>query len=62
MKIDVTPAQLKAIQQLTDDCESMLGAGEEEADAVWNHHIQLIDRMLEKNGRPRTHCPNGLTQ
>ncbi|BBV91315.1 MAG: hypothetical protein E6661_07140 [Enterobacter sp.] len=53
MKLDVTPAQLEAIKRLTDDCASMVGCGEEESDKAWSKNIDLIDRMLKKNGHER---------
>ena len=53
MKFDVTPAQLEAIKRLTDDCASMIGCGEEESDKSWSRNINLIDRMLKKNGHER---------
>ncbi|HHA2202593.1 TPA: hypothetical protein ACOEAW_001615 [Enterobacter hormaechei subsp. xiangfangensis] len=53
MKLDVTPAQLEAIKRLTDDCASMVGCGEEESDNAWSKNIDLIDRMLKKNGHER---------
>lgn len=53
MKIDVTPAQLEAIKRLADDCASMIGCGNYEADKVWSRNVELIDRMLESNGLSR---------
>lgn len=53
MKIEVTPAQLEAIKNLTDDCASMVGGGEYESDRIWLKYIRLIDRMLAKNGHQR---------
>lgn len=53
MKLNVTPAQLEAIKRLTDDCDSMLGCGNEDADKAWERNIKLIDRMLENNGHTR---------
>ncbi|SAP76385.1 Uncharacterised protein [Raoultella planticola] len=53
MKINVTPAQLEAIKRLTDDCASMIGCGNYEADKAWYRNVKLIDRMLESNGHSR---------
>ena len=53
MKLEVTPAQLEAIKRLTDDCASMVGCGEDESDKAWSKNIDLIDRMLKKNGHKR---------
>lgn len=53
MKLEVTPHQLEAIIKLTDDCDSMIGCGEEESDKIWVRHIRLIDRMLKNNGYSR---------
>lgn len=52
-KLDVTPAQLEAIKRMTDDCDAMIGCGNEEEDAAWIRNVKLIDRMLEKNGHKR---------
>lgn len=53
MKLDVTPAQLEAIKRLTDDCASMIGCGNEESDKAWSRNVDLVDRMLKKNGHKR---------
>ncbi|HBR1508325.1 TPA: hypothetical protein L9L79_003225 [Klebsiella quasipneumoniae subsp. quasipneumoniae] len=53
MKINVTPAQLEAIKRLADDCASMIGSGNYEADKAWSRNVKLIDRMLESNGHSR---------
>ncbi|HBW6841816.1 MULTISPECIES: hypothetical protein [Klebsiella pneumoniae complex] len=53
MKINVTPAQLEAIKRLADDCDSMIGCGNYEADKAWSRNVKLIDRMLESNGHSR---------
>ncbi|HED3233482.1 hypothetical protein IFY68_05655 (plasmid) [Klebsiella pneumoniae] len=53
MKIEITPAQLEAIRELTDDCASMIGCGEDDSDRIWLKRIRLIDRMLTKNGYQR---------
>lgn len=53
MKINVTPAQLEAIKRLTDDCDSMIGCGNYEADKAWSRNVKLIDRMLKNNGHTR---------
>lgn len=53
MKLEVTKAQLEAIKQLTDDCASMVGCGEDSSDEIWQKRINLIDRMLAKNGHSR---------
>lgn len=54
MKLDVTPAQLEAIKRLTDDCASMIGCGDDDSDKAWARYVDLIDRMLKKNGHERT--------
>ncbi|HBU6573433.1 TPA: hypothetical protein MC588_002898 [Citrobacter amalonaticus] len=50
MKLDVTPAQLEAIKRLTDDCASMM----DDSDKAWARYVDLIDRMLKKNGHERS--------
>jgi len=53
MKLDVTHAQLEAIKRLTDECASMIGCGDEGSDKAWSRYVDLIDRMLKKNGHER---------
>lgn len=53
MKINVTPAQLEAIKRLTDDCDSIIGCGNHEADKAWSRNVKLVDKMLESNGHAR---------
>ncbi|WP_316515332.1 hypothetical protein [Klebsiella aerogenes] len=60
MKIDVTPAQLEAIKRLTDDCDSMIGCGNDDADKAWARNVKLIDRMLANNGFSRNFKEKGL--
>ncbi|WP_265495017.1 hypothetical protein [Providencia heimbachae] len=62
MKLEVTKAQLEAIKSLADDCAAMLGSGSEEADRIWSKHIQLIDRMLRKNGHERYFNSQGCNE
>ena len=55
MIIQITKEQLKAIIDMTDDTEAMLGNGDMEGgvdgdnDRIWNHRCILIRRMLNKN-------------
>lgn len=49
MKIEITPAQLEAIKNMTDDISAMIGANGEDADATWARHVKAVDRMLAKN-------------
>jgi len=53
MKLEFTPAQLEALKRLTDDVDSMIGCGESESDTTWAKNVDLIDRMLKKNGLSR---------
>ncbi len=53
MKLDVTPAQLEAIKRMVDDVDSMIGCGEAASDKAWERNVNLIDRMLAKNGLSR---------
>ncbi|EPN1620225.1 hypothetical protein ACTV1I_002547 [Cronobacter dublinensis] len=53
MKLDVTPAQLEAIKRIADDVDAMIGCGEAASDKAWSRSVNLIDRMLAKNGLSR---------
>lgn len=59
MKLEVTEAQLRAIINMADDMEAMIGNGTEAdesgkcPDDHWAGYIRLVDRMLKKNGYSR---------
>ncbi|ELY4027189.1 hypothetical protein SMY33_003704 [Cronobacter malonaticus] len=53
MKLDVTPAQLEAIKRMADDIDSMIGCGDSASDGAWERNVNLIDKMLKKNGLSR---------
>jgi hypothetical protein len=59
VKIEVTEAQLRAIINMTDDMEAMIGNGTEDdetgdcPDDHWIRYIRLVDRMLKNNGYSR---------
>ncbi|EOC0011699.1 hypothetical protein ACI0X9_003386 [Cronobacter turicensis] len=53
MKLHVTQAQLEAIKRIADDIDSMIGCGEYDSDKAWQRNVNLIDRMLAKNGLSR---------
>lgn len=50
-QITITKAQIKAIQELTNDCEAMIGSSDR--DVIWLKYIKLIDRFLETNNIER---------
>jgi len=50
--LEITPQQLEALKNITDDASAMIGVGEEE-DLLRIKWIRLIDRMLKKNGYKR---------
>lgn len=52
MKVEITPAQLKAIMEITDTVSGMLGVGSD-FDIIEGKNIKLIDRFLKKNGFKR---------
>jgi len=52
IKLEITEAQLIAIMEMTDECSSMLGVGEDE-DKLRVRRIMLIDRLLKKHGYKR---------
>ena len=51
MKIDVTPAQLKAIKDMADDMSAMIGC-DAEGDYIWERLIKHVDNMLKMNDLP----------
>lgn len=52
IKLEVTPAQLKAISELAADISAMIGCGDPEgADKRWERQTRLIDKMLKQNGK-----------
>ncbi len=53
MKLEITPAQLKTIMDLTDDISAMTGCSDEEQNNKWTKDVRLVDRMLKKNGYKR---------
>ncbi|EOW6706698.1 hypothetical protein ACOZ1A_000155 [Cronobacter malonaticus] len=53
MKLDVTPAQLEAIKRMADDVDAMIGCSDAASDKAWSRNVDLIDRMLAKNGLSR---------
>lgn len=52
IKLEITEAQLIAIIEMTDECSSMLGTGEDE-EKIRVRRIRLIDRMLKNHGYKR---------
>ena len=53
MKLDVTPAQLKAIKDMADDLQSFHdGHCEPETDKAMAHQIRMVDAMLKRNNLP----------
>lgn len=49
-RLNVTPAQLRALLNLLDDIEAMSGGGGSEQDEIWWRYVVLLRRMLRKNG------------
>ncbi len=52
MKVDITPAQLKAIKDMTDDLDAQLGNFDDEPHAIAKHQIKMVDAFLKRNGLP----------
>lgn len=52
MKLDVTPAQLKAIKEMADNVSSSIGCGNEEFDELSAHQVEMVDAMLKQNNLP----------
>lgn len=55
MKVEITPAQLKAIIMAADNLSAMTGIGNTDFDNECNRIVKLIDRFLKKNGIKRSH-------
>lgn len=60
MKIEITEAQLRAIVNITDDVEGMIGCADDDVftdgfnwDTETKKRVKLIDRFLAKNGYQR---------
>lgn len=51
LKVDITPAQLEVIKDLTDDISGMIGSGGD-SDEVWLRKVKIVDRFLAKNNLP----------
>ena len=49
MKLDITPAQLKAIKCMADDLSAMIGGAQ---DDEWGKLIKQVDNMLKRNDLP----------
>ncbi|UKA04845.1 hypothetical protein [Photobacterium damselae] len=48
--ITVTASQLEAIYSQFNDCSTMVGCGDNDAD--WERNIKAVNRMLKANGLP----------
>lgn len=57
MKVEITNPQLKAMNDLLDDIEGMLGCAYNECgentDEIWSRKLKLIDRFFVKNNIDR---------
>lgn len=54
MKVEITKAQLKAIEDGIDTLEAMIGVGQEDFDNEASKAVMMFDRFLKKNNlRPR---------
>lgn len=51
IKLELTEAQLNAIMNLTDEASARIGGGDNDTDRI--KCVNLIDRMLNKNGYKR---------
>ncbi|ELY3763470.1 hypothetical protein [Cronobacter sakazakii] len=49
----LTHAQLEAIKRMVDDVDAMIGCGDSASDGAWERNVNLIDKMLKKNGLSR---------
>lgn len=46
-KVNITTAQLKAIIDMRDDIEAMMGTGD--SDSIWRKNVKLVNRFLSNN-------------
>lgn len=54
MKVDITPAQLKAIKEMTDTVSSTLVSSFDEALSRESaHQVKMVDAFLKRNNLPR---------
>ncbi|WP_105604144.1 hypothetical protein [Cronobacter sakazakii] len=49
----LTHAQLEAIKRMVDDVDAMIGCGDSASDGAWERNVNLIEKMLKKNGLSR---------
>lgn len=52
MKLDVTPAQLKAIKDMADYFSSAIGGVDEESAIEFDRYVKRVDSMLLRNNLP----------
>ncbi len=52
MKVDITPAQLKAIKDMTDDLDSQRDSFDDEPHTIAKHQIKMVDAFLKRNDLP----------
>jgi len=52
MKIDVTPAQLKAIKEMADSVSATIGTGNPDYDDTSRQQVKMVDAMLKRNSLP----------
>ena len=50
--VKISPKEWAAIQQLRNDCEALVGCGDEDSDNAWVTAIDLIDRITVRNNLP----------
>jgi hypothetical protein len=53
IKLEVTEAQLIALIEITNECSSMIGGGEDKDDKDRVRWVKLVDRALKNNGYKR---------
>lgn len=47
--VRISTKEIEAIIQLKDDCEPMIGGGDDDADRRWSEYVNFINRFLERN-------------
>lgn len=52
MKLDITPAQLKAIKEMADSVSATIGTGNPDYDNTSKQQVKMVDAMLKRNNLP----------
>lgn len=53
IKLEITEAQFIALIEITNECSSMIGGGDDKDDKDRIRWVKLVDRLLKNNGYKR---------